>query len=161
VRRIANKSSPRLRLSVNALAARESMSVLRTNILAAHALLRSSLKELSVAIVPAAQMAKLHKQVLRKSGPTDVLSFELEHDRNGRVIVGEIVLCADVARANARRLGHPVGHELLLYAIHGMLHFAGFDDRTASAFEAMHAKEDQILTRLGVGPVFLKDKGDR
>jgi hypothetical protein len=43
---------------------------------------------------------------------------------------------------------------LLLYGLHGMLHLCGFDDRTERAFRAMHAKEDEILTRLGVGPVF-------
>lgn len=56
--------------------------------------------------------------------------------------------------ASARRLGHPMAHELLLYALHGLLHLSGFDDRTDSEFAAMHAREDEILTRLGVGPVF-------
>jgi ssRNA-specific RNase YbeY (16S rRNA maturation enzyme) len=37
-----------------------------------------------------------------------------------------------------------------------MLHLCGFDDRTDRAFAAMHQKEDQILTRLGVGPIFSK-----
>jgi probable rRNA maturation factor len=161
VRQIAKNSSQRLQLSVSALAGRKYVPALRRNVKAAHALLRSKLRELSIVIVPAAQMSRLHKKALGESGPTDVLSFELEHDRVGLVLAGEIVLCASVAAKNARRLGHPVEHELLLYAIHGMLHFAGFDDRTASAFQAMHAKEDQILTRLGIGPVFRRDKGDR
>ena len=43
---------------------------------------------------------------------------------------------------------------LLLYALHGMLHLCGFDDRTAAGFKRMHGTEDRILTRLGVGPVF-------
>jgi hypothetical protein len=47
-----------------------------------------------------------------------------------------------------------VERELLLYALHGMLHLAGFDDRTARGFATMHRTEDDILTRLGVGPVF-------
>ena len=71
-----------------------------------------------------------------------------------------------------RRAGHPVhctwipslrdlgdaltqlNPELLLYAAHGVLHLCGLDDRTAAGFREMHRKEDEILTRLGVGPVF-------
>ena len=38
--------------------------------------------------------------------------------------------------------------------MHGVLHLIGFDDRTAAGYRKMHRKEDEILTRLGVGPVF-------
>ena len=99
-------------------------------------------------------MARAHKRFLNQSGPTDVLTFELDHDRGGRAISGEILVCSTLAKNRAKSLGHPVCHELLLYAIHGLLHLSGFDDRTAGAFAAMHAKEDELLTRLGIGPVF-------
>jgi hypothetical protein len=65
-----------------------------------------------------------------------------------------VVICVSVGRRAAVARGIPIAHELLLYALHGMLHLCGFDDRTGRAFRAMHAKEDEILTRLGVGPVF-------
>jgi probable rRNA maturation factor len=133
--------------------------MLRRQMLRAHKILRSPLKEISLAIVPAKRMAALHKQFLGESGPTDVLTFELDHDRRGRPITGEIIVCSTVAKDRARRLGHPPAHELLLYAIHGLLHLSGFDDKTASAFATMHAKEDEILTRLGVGPVFSSQTG--
>jgi hypothetical protein len=42
----------------------------------------------------------------------------------------------------------------LLYAIHGVLHLAGYDDRTRRGFVRMHQREDRILKRIGVGPVF-------
>jgi len=117
-------------------------------------MLRSPLKDLSIAIVPAKKMEDLHKMYLGKSGPTDVLTFELGHDSRSRVTSGEVIICSAVAKERARELGHSTENELLLYAIHGLLHLSGFDDRTASAFAAMHAKEDQILTRLGIGPIF-------
>jgi len=117
-------------------------------------MLRSPLKDLSVAIVPAKRMSSLHKTFLHQSGPTDVLTFELDHDSHGRTIAGEIVICSTIAKQRARNLSHPLAHELLLYAVHGLLHLSAFDDRTASAFAAMHAKEGEILTRIGIGPVF-------
>ena len=120
----------------------------------AHALLRSRLADLSLALVGDATMSRLHRQFLKKTGPTDVLTFELEHDAAGSVTSGEVVTCVPEAARQARRLGVSVERELLLYALHGMLHLSGFDDRTASEFRAMHRMEDDILTRLGLGATF-------
>lgn len=99
-------------------------------------------------------MSKLHQQFLNVPGPTDVLTFELDHDTKGRVISGEVIVCLPEAARQAKKNNSTVQKELLLYALHGMLHLSGFDDRTARGYRAMHRKEDQILTRLGVGPVF-------
>jgi probable rRNA maturation factor len=104
-------------------------------------------------------MAELHEQFLHITGPTDVLTFPLETDSLGRVTAGEVVVCVPEARRRARVEGVPVERELLLYALHGMLHLAGFDDRTAPDFATMHRTEDDILTQLGVGPVFSAPRG--
>ena len=99
-------------------------------------------------------MSRLHRQFLQKSGPTDVLTFELEHDETGNVTSGEVVICVPEAARQARRRRVPMERELLLYALHGMLHLSGFEDRTAAGFRAMHRTEDDILTRLGLGAAF-------
>jgi probable rRNA maturation factor len=99
-------------------------------------------------------MSALHEQFMNVSGPTDVLTFPLETDSRGRAVSGEVVLCVPEARRAARHHRTSTGRELLLYAIHGMLHLSGFDDRTESAYKKMHSKEDEILTRLGIGRVF-------
>ena len=117
-------------------------------------MLRPPLCELSLALVGDRRMAELHEQFLGIPGPTDVLTFPLETDRRGGVTAGEVVVCVPQASRRARTEGVSVERELLLYALHGMLHLAGFDDRTDPDFAAMHRTEDDILTRLGVGPVF-------
>ncbi len=48
---------------------------------------------------------------------------------------------------------------MLLYAVHGLLHLCGYDDRTPAGFRRMHRKEDDLLARLGVGPVFGPTRG--
>ncbi len=55
----------------------------------------------------------------------------------------------------ARQRGHSVERELLLYAVHGLLHCAGFDDHGTAAFDRMHAEEDRILRAIGIGPIFI------
>jgi len=95
------------------------------------------------------------------AGPTDVLTFPLEEGAGGRIIAGEVVICVPEARRQSRKMGTAIERELLLYALHGMLHLCGFDDRTAAGYQGMHRIEDQILKRLGVGPVFVPQTAGR
>ncbi len=121
--------------------------------------------ELSIAIIGAAAMATLHRRFLGIAGPTDVLSFDLGTDRRHGLLDGHIAVCADVALAHVRtglRGTHRGGAELLraaraelaLYVVHGILHLAGYDDHRPADFRRMHAREDELLTQLGLGPVF-------
>jgi probable rRNA maturation factor len=127
---------------------------LRSNLRKAYGILKPPLRELSLAIVNDHTMSRLHQQFMNLPGPTDVLTFPLEEDKNGNCVSGEVIVCLPEARRRAKELGHRIQHELLLYALHGMLHLAGFDDRTNRDFVKMHAMEDKILRQLGIGPVF-------
>ena len=110
---------------------------------------------LSVAVVGRRAMARLHWRHMAVRGPTDVLTFDLGTDRARGRIDGEVVVCADVARARAPRGGDRRGAaELALYVVHGILHLAGYDDHDAAGYQAMHAREDALLTQIGLGPVF-------
>ena len=100
------------------------------------------------------RMGALHEEFLGISGPTDVLTFPLESDAQGGVTAGEVIVCVPEARRQAKARGIQLRLEALLYALHGMLHLLGYDDRTDRAFRIMHRTEDAILTKLGFGPVF-------
>jgi probable rRNA maturation factor len=115
---------------------------------AANALLPHPLHEVSLALVNDRQMSDLHARFMDLPGPTDVLTFPMDRT------CGEIVICVPEARRRAKDHETNVQDELLLYAIHGMLHLCGMDDRTRRGFERMHRMEDQILTKLGIGAVF-------
>jgi probable rRNA maturation factor len=141
-------------LFISARAGRSFAAYLRAMIPKARVAMRSSLVHLSISLIDAREMGALHKRFMGISGATDVLTFELE---NGGC-EGEIVICVPVARRQARRHGVAVRDELLLYAIHGMLHLSGWDDRTPAGFKAMHWKEDEILRRIGVGQVFAREE---
>ena len=143
-----------LRLSVTAVTGAAHVTYLRRHIAAAHAILKPPLAELSIALVGDRRMAELHEQFLGKPGPTDVLTFPLEVDRRGRPLAGEVVVCVPEARRRSAAEGTRLRQEVLLYALHGLLHLCGFDDRTRAGFATMHRTEDAILTTLGIGPVF-------
>ena len=148
-------------LSVSAPAGKAHVPFLRKHLRRAHALLSPALAELSVALVNDARMSQLHERFMNIAGPTDVLTFELDLDDAGDVTSGEVIVCVPEARRQALGRGIELRMELLLYALHGMLHLCGFDDRTARGFRTMHRREDDILTALGFGPVFAPRQAHR
>jgi len=117
----------------------------------------SALDSLSVVLLDDREMSRLHMLFLNLPGPTDVLTFPVELNSRGKTCEGEVYICVPEARRRAKIEGVPLNHELLLYAIHGLLHLAGHDDRTERGYQKMHQLEDKILTKLGVGPVFERD----
>ena len=151
-------------MTITAETGRAFVPFLREQLRAAHDLLETTanrhrrrrlpLREMSLALVNDARMSNLHEEFMGIHGPTDVLTFPIDEDPRGRVTAGEVIVCVPHARREAKRHRIPVRHELLLYALHGMLHLLGYDDRTARDFATMHRTEDDILTRLGIGPVF-------
>jgi len=147
-----------LDFTIKAVTGKTYVPFIRKHLTAAHGLLDTGLSELSLALVGDARMSLLHKQFMGIDGPTDVLTFPLDFDEKGREIAGEVVVCVPEAARQAKLRGTRVDCELLLYALHGILHLSGFDDRTAKAFQRMHRKEDEILIRLGLGSVFKADK---
>ena len=92
---------------------------------------------LSVLIVDDRQMAALHERWKGEEGPTDVLSFPMEEQG----ILGDVVISAETA---ARRGRGRTEREVLRYLVHGVLHLAGHDHRTA----AQKAKMDRLSRAL-------------
>lgn len=117
-------------------------------------LCRSSLRQLTVVVASDRLIRRLHQDFFNDSSLTDVITFPLEQDQRGNAISGEIYLCVPVARRQASARHIPLRHELLLYAVHGILHLCGYDDLTPRKYQAMHQEEDRILQQLGFGPVF-------
>src|ERR1043165_3944513 len=78
---------------------------------------------ITVAIVPDARVRALNRKFRRKDKPTDVLSFPSDQ----RGYLGDVVIASGVAARQARQAGHPVGTELRVLALHGLLHLLGYD----------------------------------
>lgn len=110
-----------------------------------------------VRIVDDAEMIEAHKRFCDLDTTTDVLTFDLaSHDTafHTKTLDTDLIVCADEARRQAQQRGHPITHELLLYVVHGVLHCLGHDDHDHDAYARMHAREDELLTAAGIGPVF-------
>ncbi|MFN4002740.1 rRNA maturation RNase YbeY [Microcella sp.] len=103
--------------------------------------------ELAIVLVDEAAIEQLHVQWMDEPGPTDVLSFPMDELRPGSDdeptppgLLGDIVLCPQVAIQQAEAAGHSTQDELLLLTTHGILHLLGFD----------HAEPDEEKEMFGV-----------
>ena len=98
-----------------------------------------------VTVVDDAQMRALNAAWRGIRRRTDVLAFPLEAPGEPSRLVGQIVISADAAARQARRLGMPLAVELELLATHGTLHLVGWDDRDPVEADLMHRREREIL----------------
>lgn len=110
--------------------------------------------EVRVAVADDAAMADAHVRYAGLAGTTDVLTFDMS-ERDGE-LDADILVCLDEAQRQAQRRDGSAERELLLYVVHGLLHCVGFDDRDAASASAMHRREDEVLTAIGVGPVYAR-----
>ncbi len=108
---------------------------------------------LDLRVVDDAAMGQMHDVFHGDPSPTDVLTFDLR-DVPEDTLEGDVALCVDEAARRAAERGHAVRDEVLLYAVHGLLHLLGEDDHTPADYARMHAREDALLTAIGVGPRF-------
>jgi probable rRNA maturation factor len=120
------------------------------------------LAELSVLLVDEKVMADLHERWMGEPGPADVLAFPMDElrppgpphlggargdrtsadgeDDSPSALLGDVVLCPQVAAEQAREAKHSVGDELELLCTHGLLHLLGYD----------HAEPEERATMFGL-----------
>lgn len=105
---------------------------------------------LSFAFVGPRAMARLNREHLGHAGPTDVISFGFAPAGDGAPVVGDVYICPDVARENARAHGSGVREELLRLVIHGTLHVLGHDHPTdeSRTRSTMWRMQERLLARV-------------
>jgi probable rRNA maturation factor len=125
------------------------------------------LADLSMLLVDEAHMTNLHEKWMDEPGPTDVLSFPMDELRphaiagpnraRGQqeedtepVLLGDVVLCPQVAAAQAGQHGHSTQSELELLTVHGVLHLLGYD----------HADPEEEAEMFGLTSELLRDWRD-
>lgn len=113
--------------------------------------------DLNIVLVDEAAMEQLHVQWMDEPGPTDVLSFPMDELRPGTEdtptpagLLGDIVLCPQVAEGQAETAGHSTLQELLLLTTHGILHLLGFDHAEPAEEREMFGIQRDILLGFSV-----------
>ncbi len=108
--------------------------------------------ELCIKAVDEATIAQLNGQWMDKEGPTDVLAFPMDELRPGLVseepeegVLGDLVLCPDIAARQAETAGHSRDAEIELLTVHGILHLLGYDHAEPEEHREMFGLQDRLL----------------
>ncbi|HRN29198.1 MAG TPA: rRNA maturation RNase YbeY [Terrimesophilobacter sp.] len=108
--------------------------------------------ELGILLVDEGAMEQLHVQWMDEPGPTDVLSFPMDELRPGTDdfetppgLLGDIVMCPQVAQAQADASKHPLIDELVMLSCHAQLHLLGFDHADAATEREMFGLQRDLL----------------
>jgi probable rRNA maturation factor len=112
------------------------------------------LAELSILLVDADYMAELNHRWMDGEGPTDVLAFPMDEgsvdhgpgESPGEpALLGDIVLCPEVAAKQAAGVGHSTADELALLTVHGTLHLLGYDHAEPDEEREMFGLQSRLL----------------
>ncbi len=126
----------------------------------------SPLAELSLLLVDVEQMEGLHLRWMGEPGPTDVLAFPMdeldlrgsrgvangrsagsdEADDTGPAVLGDVVLCPEVAQRQGAEAGHGTEAELQLLCTHGVLHLLGYDHGEPEEHAEMFGLQAELLS---------------
>lgn len=100
---------------------------------------------------------QLNYQYRGINAPTDVLSFENIPDPDfpgfEQHHLGDIIIAYPVAAIQAQASGHTVMEEIILLAVHGMLHLLGFKHDTPSSQQEMWRAQHRLMTELGLAHI--------
>jgi len=102
----------------------------------------------NVLVTNSHELRSLNLRFRGKDQPTDVLSFPAPTPGRAQAIqvAGDLAISADIARENAKRLGHSVAAEIKILVLHGVLHLAGLDHERDNG-EMAH-KESRLRQQL-------------
>jgi probable rRNA maturation factor len=106
--------------------------------------------EIGVSIIGEVAMTRMNEGYLRHKGSTDVITFDYTDASRPKCLAGEIFVCLDEALVQASRFRVTWQNELVRYAVHGILHLSGFDDKTAAARKKMKREENRLMRQLAV-----------
>lgn len=109
--------------------------------------------DVAILLVDEGAMEALHVQWMDEPGPTDVLSFPMDELRPGTDdmptpagLLGDIVLCPQVAETQAIAAKHSTMDELVMLTTHGLLHLLGFDHAEPEEEREMFGLQRELIT---------------
>jgi probable rRNA maturation factor len=104
--------------------------------------------ELSILFVGKRRMCTYNRKFRKIDWPTDVLAFSMREGKMNRYhpeILGDVVICPEMAQDFARTYKTTTTTEIYLYLIHGILHLLGYNDLNTRERHKIEKEQNQIL----------------
>lgn len=99
---------------------------------------------ISIALIDKKEIKELNRVYRRKDKVTDVLSFNLD----SKELLGEIVICLDQAKKQAKSKKQTLKSELQLLTVHGILHLLGYNHELGPKDAAKQEEKQQEILAL-------------
>lgn len=111
--------------------------------------------EVGIILADSDYLQNLNRTYRGQDQSTDVLAFGLAdpEELNGATgdreqVLGDIYISIERAAEQAREAGHALDQEILLLAVHGLLHLLGYDHGDETEGAVMREKEAAVLDQL-------------
>ena len=95
------------------------------------------LEQVEFNLVNTETITELHEEYLNDPTTTDVITFQ--H--------GEVFVCYDTAVKECEAREITQEEELFRYHVHGLLHLAGYEDKTCSDFKRMTQLQEKLVAQ--------------
>ena len=100
--------------------------------------------EVSITFVGNSKIKELNKTYREKDEITDVLSFPIDEE-----LLGEVIISLPRAIEQAEDYGHSLRREVAFLMVHGLLHILGFNHKTDADKSEMREAEEVLLEKHG------------
>lgn len=118
--------------------------------------------EVDITIVNNEEIHQLNRDYRGVDRPTDVLSFALDEgdeepeieDGEAEHLLGDIIISAPIAQAQAEEYGHGMAREMTYLAVHGILHLLGYDHMEEEDKRIMRKEEEEVLREMDMSEEF-------
>jgi probable rRNA maturation factor len=107
--------------------------------------------DLGIIFVNEQPMTDLHIQWMDEPGPTDVLRPGAEDGPMPEGVLGDVVICPQVAKIQADAASHSMMDEIHLLLTHGILHLLGFDHAEPDEEREMFKLQKTLLEGFNSG----------
>lgn len=107
----------------------------------------------NIEIITRSDMTKLNKKYRGKNRPTNIIS--LEYPPENSYLMGDIFLCHDVIKIEAKAQQKKILDHYFHLILHGLLHLQGFDHIKESDAQQMEYLEVHMLKKLSIQDPYL------
>ena len=111
-------------------------------------------KDISIVFVNEKLSCKINKAYRNKNKPTDVISFAFDEGLESVSIdssyLGEIIICVDKVKSQAKEYGHSQRREMCFLFLHGLLHILGYDHQNKKDEKIMFNLQNKVLNNLKI-----------
>ena len=108
-------------------------------------------KELSISCVSEEESKTLNKKYRGKNKSTNVLSFSLDKNLTKDSLIGDIILCIEIIKKEAKEYSKDFENRLKHMIIHGFLHLLNFNHEAKHERIKMENIEKNIMDTISAG----------